>query len=207
MPLVEKETSHDRLFGLWKIEESEGWLQRQIQNPETVPANVMHPAKRLEYLAGRVLIMQLLHESGRIFQGMVKNEYGKPFLNNYQDELSMSHSLPYVAAIIDRHKPVGIDIEQPKPKLLRIAPRILHRHELADAGSDVTKHCVYWCAKEAMVKFDGKKGLSFSENLRVEPFALQASGRLTGHVISSLSTVSVELYYRIHPDFVLVYTL
>jgi 4'-phosphopantetheinyl transferase len=207
MPLVEMVFGNDRCFGLWKIEESEEWLQRQVQDLETVPANVIHPAKRLEYLAGRVLIRQLLHESGRTFRGIVKNEYGKPFLNTYPDELSMSHSLPYVAAIVDRHKPVGIDIEQPKSKLLRIAPRILHRQELADAGTDLSKHCVYWCAKESLVKYDGKKGLSFSENLMVEPFVLQPSGRLTGRVITSKATVSVEMYYRLYTDFVLVYTL
>src|SRR5690606_11645385 len=112
----------------------------------------VNPRKRLEFLAGRALIRALLREWNLPYPGLTKDAYGKPFLIGSPLHLSLSHSYPFVAAVLHRHKNVGIDLEQPKDKLLRIAPRVLCADELRNAGNDVVKHCVYWCAKEALVK-------------------------------------------------------
>ncbi len=93
-----------------------------------------------------------------------KDAFGKPFLEKYPHHLSLSHSFPYVAAQLNYDQPVGIDLEQPKAKILKIAPRIFSPIELADAGTDVIKHTVYWCAKEAMYKIHGKGNLHFFES-------------------------------------------
>src|SRR5690606_17907428 len=99
--------------------------------------------------------------------------------------ISLSHSYPYVTVIIDTEKSVGIDLEHFKSKLLRIAPRMFSPLELKDAGNSVEKNCVYWSAKEALMKVYGKKDLVFSENLLVESFKLESTGVLTGHIITA----------------------
>jgi phosphopantetheinyl transferase len=101
---------------------------------------------------------------------------------------------------------VGIDLEQPRKKLLAIAPRILSSTELKDAGDDVLKHCVIWCAKEALFKIHGKGGLHFSNQLNVQPFPLHEEGTLVGIISDNGNAMSVELNYEVSPDFVLVYT-
>jgi len=142
---------------------------------------------------------------GMTFQGIVKDEYGKPFLQGYNYYVSLSHSFPYVAVLIDKVESVGIDLEQPKQKLLNIAPRVLHAKELADAGTDLLKHCIYWCAKEVMVKVHGKKDLTFAENLLISPFLRENEGDLTGRIIASGTSRIVPLYYMLYPNFVLVF--
>src|SRR5690606_6734732 len=136
--------------------------------------------------------------------GLTKNEHGKPFLKDSKYSVSLSHSYPYVAAVIGRNEPVGIDLEQPKEKLLKIAPRVLHPDELVDAGADVVKHCIYWCAKETLVKIHGKKDLAFAENLRISAFSMQNTGQLIGRIIVNARERAIPLQYFVHDQFVMV---
>lgn len=156
-------------------------------------------------MAGRVLVQQLFRAMGLNFTGIVKNEHGKPFPNGYPYHMSLSHSFPYVAALINKRGPAGIDLEQPKEKLLRVAHRIFHPVELSDAGNNVVKHCVYWCAKEALIKIYGKKDLFFSENLLVDPFELGQEGDLRGRIVTPMSETIIPLHYSVSPGYVLVY--
>jgi phosphopantetheinyl transferase (holo-ACP synthase) len=142
--------------------------------------------------------------AGLKFSGIRKDEFGKPFPVDSNYQLSLSHSYPYVAALIDSSQSVGIDLEQPKSKLLKIAPRVLSREELADAGNDLVKHCIYWCAKEAMIKVYGKKDLVFAENLIVAPFTLFSEGDIVGRIIVRGIETKVPLHYNVHNDFVVV---
>jgi 4'-phosphopantetheinyl transferase len=126
------------------------------------------------------------------------------FFKNNPYQLSLSHSYPYVGALIDKNKSVGIDVEQIKSKLLKIAPRVLHPTELKDAGDNEIKHCIYWCAKEALVKIYGKKDLVFAENLIIKPFTLQNQGNISGRIIVNSTETTIPLYYEVHNGFTVV---
>lgn len=205
MPLENLHTHINSAWALWKIEEDEPTLALTVAPFETVPSSISNPNKRLEFLAGRTLIKELARSFGLGFQGLTKDVFGKPFLKNHAYQISLSHSYPYVAAAIHRSQSVGIDLEQPKQKLLRIAPRVLHPEELKDAGDDIVKHCIYWCAKEAMVKIHGKKDLVFAENLLIEPFTQEKQGELTGRIIvNTTSETTVILSYFVYDNFVVV---
>ncbi|MCE7863719.1 MAG: 4-phosphopantetheinyl transferase [Bacteroidetes bacterium CHB5] len=205
MPLVKLQKDNAQSgWALWFITETEETLQEiggvRMDN------SVSSYTKRLEWLAGRVLLKELVEQCGLEFYGLEKNEFGKPTLRKHPHHISLSHSYPYVAAQIDLHLEVGIDLEQPKPKLLNIAPRILSSGELADAGEDILKHCVYWCAKEALYKSYGKRGLHFADHLLVKPFELARMGDLQGSIEINGFFRQLPLQYRIQPDYVLVCT-
>lgn len=204
MPLEKLESSTERAWGLWHIRESEAELMDQIGEFESIPPNITHEQKRLEFCVGRVLAKTLLQKVSTKFEGIVKDEFGKPFFKNNKYQLSLSHSYPYVGALIDKSKSVGIDVEQIKSKLLKIAPRVLHPTELEDAGDNEIKHCIYWCAKEAMIKIYGKKDLVFAENLLIKPFTLQNEGNITGRIIVNNTETTIPLYYEVHNGFTVV---
>ncbi len=205
MPLEKLEHhSNERAWGLWHIREAENELIDQIKEFETIPANITHEQKRLEFLVGRVLAKKLLEKVSVKFEGIIKDEFGKPFFKNNNYQLSLSHSYPYVGALIDKSKSVGIDVEQIKSKLLKIGPRVLHPTELEDAGIDETKHCIYWCAKEALIKIYGKKDLVFAENLIITPFTLQNKGNISGRIIVNNTETTIPLYYEVHNGFTVV---
>src|SRR4051812_20883209 len=204
MPLKEIHQYRDQSgWAIWHIEESREELANKIIG--TPPEEITHENKKLEWLAARHLILSLSNHLGLRYFGVKKDAFGKPFLEKYPHHLSLSHSFPYVAVQIDYDQPVGIDLEQPKAKILKIAPRIFSAVELKDAGADVIKHTVYWCAKETMFKIHGKGNLHFSNQLNIEPFLLQEEGSLKG-LISSDEKMTVSLDYKIEPDYVLVRT-
>jgi 4'-phosphopantetheinyl transferase len=204
MPLEKLHQTPDTAWALWEIKEDESALAKAISPYETVPSYLTNIFKRLEFLAGRVLIKTLLTGWDFPFHGLTKDEFGKPFLKDLPYQISLSHSYPYVAAIVDRIRNVGIDLEQPKGKLLKIAPRVLEKKELKDAGDSITKHCVYWCAKESLVKIHGRKDLIFAENLKIIPFSLEKQGDLIGRIIVNNTETTIPLQYFVYENFVVV---
>jgi 4'-phosphopantetheinyl transferase len=207
MPLENLHSYPDSAWALWKITEPVSELAGQVYPHEAVPGNLTNPYKILEFLAGRVLIKALLKNWDLQFSGLVKDESGKPFFRELDLHLSLSHSYPYVAAIVHRKQSVGIDLEQPKEKLLRIAPRVLAAGELEDASHDIVKHCVYWCAKETLIKIYGKRHLVLAKNLHIEPFVLQKQGNLTGRIIADDTIEVHQLNYFVYDNFVVALNL
>lgn len=206
MPEVDLKIEDQREgVALWHVAESERELEQLVEN-ERCPGEILHEQKRREWLAGRALILRLTRFAGIEFRGIVKDQFGKPFLKDSEYFITLSHSFPYVAAQISNKVPVGIDVEQPTEKLLRIAPRILDPVELENAGDDIVKHCIYWCAKEALYKIYGKRGLLFTNHLRVHPFVKQEMGNLSGVIEFNGVIQNAKLVYRIEKDFVMVFT-
>jgi 4'-phosphopantetheinyl transferase len=205
MPLEKLEYEGEvRAWGIWKIAEREEQLLDLVRDYESISDTITHPEKRLEFIAGRVLARNLLEALGKPFQGVTKDMFGKPFFKGNVYHLSLTHSYPYVAALVDARQSAGIDLEQIKKKLLKIGPRVLHPQELEDAGGDQTKHCLYWCAKEALVKIYGKKDLVFSQHLLIEPFQLEKQGILNGRIIVDNTETKVPLQYFVFHNFTVV---
>jgi len=205
MPVAKLTTlGKESCWALWRIDEDEETLSYSAM--ESCPEDVISVQKRLEYLAGRALMKSLVENIGLTYAGMRKDAAGKPFLKDSPHQVSLSHSFPYAAAQIHRDASVGIDVEQPKDKLLRIASRVLSKREEQDAGHDPVKHCIYWCAKETMYKIHGKRGLHFNSQLLLDPFALAVGGSLAGRIIADSTEVKVTMDYIVEPDFVLVTT-
>ena len=203
MPVDRVHTFADSVWGYWQILENAAELAAEVPQ-EIPPESLTNPLKRLEYLAGRVLIKTLLARWGLPFDGIKKDAFGKPFLNGQNIHISLSHSYPYVAAILHRTRNAGIDLEQPKQKLLRIAPRILAPDEHLDAAHDITKHCIYWCAIETMIKIYGNKDLIFSKNLLVKPFELAPQGHIIGRILANNIETAIPLEYIVSENFVVV---
>lgn len=204
MPVNKLEIKGEGIWALWKIEEDENELVRPLAGIESIPEAITNQHKRLEWAAAHSLVKTLMDKLGLTFQGITKNEFGKPFPIGCGYQLSLSHSFPYAAAYLHPLTSVGIDLEQPTPKLLKIASRIHAGEELQDAGTDPEKHCIYWCAKEVMVKVYGKKDLIFSENLRILPFLKEKKGEITGRVVVHDISMVVPMYYELSGDFVVV---
>ena len=193
-----------RAWGVWQIAESEPDLS--FLSFESCPDEVVHPQKRLEWLAGRALMKTLVEHVGLSYEGMRKDEFGKPFLKTHSHQISLSHSFPYVAAQIDASQSVGIDVEQTKEKLRQVGPRVLSPEETADAGNDLVKLCIYWCAKEALYKIHGRRNVLFSDHLRIKPFALSDRGTLQCLIDLDEARAKIDLGYQVTRDYVLVFT-
>jgi len=182
MPLIfNKSIISDGYFLIWSLEETIEELEKLL--PEATDCSeletISHPQKIREWLAGRHVLFLLCRMSDLPYAGIRKDADGKPHLVGSAVQISLSHSRHYIAAVLCRTGAVGLDIERPNPKMARIASKFLTAAEQAAAGDDARVLCVYWCAKEAVFKLNGKKGLSFREHIFIAPFDVEAT-RLTG---------------------------
>lgn len=174
----------DCIVRLHAITEDEPTLQAEL--PLTALeredlAGISHPAQRIEWLACRVAIRQLIEEQGMPYQGLQKDGFGKPHLIGLPWHISLSHTGGWAAVVLHRSKPVGIDIEPIREQFKRVVPRVLSESEIIHAAGDPNRLAVYWCAKEALYKLYGKRQLTFREHLHIEPFT-DGAAELTGYV-------------------------
>lgn len=175
-----KYISSNQAYLIWKIQESETeLLNTYARMPEEnkLYEGITHPRKRLEWLSARIAYQLLCSEMDIAYSPILKDINGRPYLANEKLHVSISHSFPYVTIGISHYKRIGIDIQVPTPKLKAIKSKFLNKKELENTNGDLIKLCIYWCAKEAVYKAYGKKGLSFLE-ININSFNKSTQGSI-----------------------------
>ena len=164
----------DGRWALWRIDETEPELLAQL-NAGCFPMEELQlirtPQRRLEWLSCRLALQALLADQPPF--RLLKNSLGRPYLTEDRGYISLSHAYPFAAAAIHPSRPVGLDVEQPRPQLLRIKHKFLSEREQALAGEDLQQLCLFWAAKEALYKLNGQPGLHFARDMQLIPAAEQ----------------------------------
>ena len=171
-------------WALWKIEESIEDLWRLLNpSPEAQIElqQIHHHQKKLEWLASRLVIRYLVKHMGASFHGIYKDAFGKPHLKQTPLHISIAHCFPLAVGAIHQDHAIGIDIERPREKLLRIRDRFLNETEAEQVGNDLEKLCKLWTGKEVLYKIYGRKKLIFKENIEVFQLAGN-TGKLDGRI-------------------------
>jgi 4'-phosphopantetheinyl transferase len=147
---------------VWHATESTAELRERFSRnfpDRTIPVIKLEKRER-EYIIGRLLLHLVLPD-----QEMTFLDNGKPVLEG-RWHMSLSHSAELVAlAIAD--VPVGLDLQAPDPKLLRIAPKYCSHKEMEWLGAldhPLEGALVIWSAKEAVFKIFGQ-GIEFAEDM------------------------------------------
>ena len=157
---------------VWKIEESLEDLTVGIELTEPSKKRVK-TMKSVLHQQGFMSIRQLLKQAGYVDADIYYDAYGKPHLkdNNY---LSITHSFTFTAIIISEKKPVGIDVEKNRDKIVKIAHKFTPIEEyntIANHEALVSKLTIVWGAKESLYKIYGKKKLRFLHHIYIEDFS------------------------------------
>ncbi len=200
MPLLlsKKIDDQDAAYAVWKISETNGQLQQMINEQ---PPESYHPTKQAEWMATRMLVENLCQRFGLEYKGIIKDEYGKPFLKDQTAQISISHSFPIASAMIHKSSPCGIDVEWPRATMQRIQHKFLNAEEF-QYRDDQQSLCVIWAAKEAIYKRYGKKQLSFKDNMKVE---INSQG-LRGWIIINGEKTEIPMVHEQVKQYLLVYT-
>ena len=198
-----KNINSDSAYGLWKITESYEILATGFGSDELDTISAFHPNKQLEYLATRHLLKALTNHFDITYSGVYKDEFGKPFLNDSNCHISVSHANKNVVCLINRNQACGIDIEKPRAQIERIKHKFLSGKELKIAGNDVNKMCLFWSAKEALYKLYGRKGLLFIENIQVE---LGSVNTINGRIVLDGKISNYQLIWEEVEEYYVVYT-
>ncbi len=149
---------------IWKIEEPEAFFREQV----SVETDISNERRRTEHLAGRFLL-KFLDAEFPLHQ-IVKDEHDKPRLPDEFYFFSISHSWPYVAAVIDPIEEAGIDIQTYHPNIGNIQHKYLSAEEQLLFDNDPKLLTLAWSAKEAVYKWNGKRGVDFIGHLPIDVF-------------------------------------
>lgn len=91
---------------------------------------------------------------------------GRPLLENADWlYISISHSADYVAVAFGHLEGIGIDVEQPRTQLARVAPRVLSEAEMAVYGRNERLLLKAWTLKEALYKAALTEGVDFRRDI------------------------------------------
>jgi len=140
----------------WKITEPlELLLQNSGQMAMSNYIKYKFTAHQKQFLAKNLLLDYLsLHPN------LYYLPSGKPALKN-GNFISISHSQQWVAVALSE-KPIGIDIESTRPKLLTIASKYVCKTDCQLLDCKNVNHLqLLWTAKESVYKLVGEKGLVF----------------------------------------------
>jgi phosphopantetheinyl transferase len=189
-------------LAIWKIEENEAFFQVPLQR------EITHPHKRLQHMAGRFLLKYLFPQFP-VDQILIADTR-KPYLENASYQFSISHCGDYAAVIISESMRVGIDVEIPAPKVLRVQHKFLHPDEQAMLSRWGTSHqtewtTLIWSAKEAMFKWWGRGDVDFSEVLRLNGQCPEESGILEARFIKPPDDHTFTMEYRFFSSLVLTW--
>jgi len=99
---------------------------------------------------------------------LVYDRQGRPFLRDGRF-ISLSHSGACVMLALSE-RPVGLDIQTPDDRLLRLTAKFMHPAEQAYfSSSSLTELLRLWTAKEAVYKWAGRNGLSLARDIIIRP--------------------------------------
>lgn len=128
--------------------------------------------RRREFLAWRSLVRR---ELGPVDIGYAPS--GAPRLAC--GGLSVSHCDVYVAVYL-ADGPCGVDVERLNRNFRRVIPRYATPQEAA-LCDDPRLDAALWCAKEALYKYAGRKGLDLRRDLLIERVDF-TQGRMSGRI-------------------------
>ena len=97
------------------------------------------------------------------------NNNGKPSLNSKYN-ISISHSHQIAAVAISDNSKIGLDVQLNENKIFNIQDKFLNPTEKLNIGKNPSLKILtmIWTSKESIYKAVGLKGISFSDNIKIE---------------------------------------
>jgi len=159
-----KNTALKSLLYVWRVNSCAETLVKLVQlNPkEQRDYKALKTEKRkVEFLACRIALKSLFTNSLLLQH----KKSGKPYIKEVE-HVSISHSHNYIAIAFGDIE-VGIDIEKPQEKMLRLISRVLSEEENTNfLKKPSTKlACKLWGAKESVLKYIGDKNLNYRDDI------------------------------------------
>ncbi len=194
-------------LAVWRIEEEESFFLEKVP----LSRDISHPVKRLQHLAGRYVLQYLFPDFPiRLIQIA---DTRKPYIPEDPFHFSISHCSDFAAAIVSTHKRVGIDIEKPTERILRVMKKYLSEQERSLIVPHSTEQLVkmgtlFWSVKESMFKWYSHGEIDFTDHLHIR--SLRESNETEG-VVEALFTrfqsIQMHLPYRLWQELVLTWVV
>ena len=124
---------------------------------------------------------------------------GKPSLNSKYN-ISISHSHEIATVAISNNSKIGLDVQLNENKIFNIQNKFLNKSEKLNIGDDPTVDILtmVWTSKESIYKAIGLKGISFSENIKIDK-VIEKDETGIGYYINGTEKVKFDLkFFYVH---------
>lgn len=152
------------MAAIWKIEEPESFFAERTG----LTFDIKNDKRRIERLAGRFLLKYLKNDFPLL--NIEIDKHDKPRVKNDEYYFSISHSWPYVAAVVSPYVEAGIDIQCWHPRMDRLQHKFLSPDEQRYFNNDSKLITLAWSAKEAAYKWQGRRGVEFIDHLPISNY-------------------------------------
>lgn len=171
-------------LAIWHITEGEDFFLAKVP----LKANITHPHKRLQHLAGRYLLQEI--DPNFPMDLILIAETKKPYVKGDSHHFSISHCSNFAAAIVSTTNRVGIDIELYTEKTLKILHKFLSEAEqalankfwLVNAPEYITDYyqvtTMLWSVKEAVYKWFGNGEMGFIQHMQAVNIQGEKDGKI-----------------------------
>lgn len=175
-----------------------------LDNEELDLLKTMKNFRKKEFLSARYGFQQLLDRPAKI----IKDRYGKPWIKDDSNFISISHSVDRLA-IIYHEKRCGIDIQLEQEKILNLAPKFITAEEISEIPEDEVMGCThyYWGAKESLFKAYGEKKVDFKKHLNVPLMSLENPQVLEAQVKKENYEGTYNLHFEKLEEYYLAYAI
>jgi hypothetical protein len=159
--------------------------------------NLIRP-KSVQMEAIKQQIVESIFQKNDVF---IENEAsGKPFLNESNWNVSVSHSNKWLFIQVAKDFQPGIDIEPIRDKIIKIAPRFLNesdRINLSLLPQLLGLHLI-WGAKECIYKSYSLRGLDFRNEIFIElPSEINTLRTFSGYILKNNQRQDFKLNWEI----------
>jgi 4'-phosphopantetheinyl transferase len=188
---------------IWKISETFNDLFSEIVLNENSQIRLLSMKSEM-HQRGFLSIRKLLQEAGYSDFELYYDASGKPNLED-DNEVSISHSHEFATLIIS-NKPVGIDLEIQKEKILKIAPKFMDIRHLENLSHEdqIKKATVIWGIKEAIFKIKNVEGISFFNHIFESEFNLNGK-KTKAQLRLKHEITNFEIHFQEIENYILVY--
>jgi phosphopantetheinyl transferase len=203
MPMVyQQNINPSTRLGVWHIAETEFFFTEQVP----VQRSITHPHKRLQHLAGRLLLKELYPNFP---YGLIRiADTRKPFLENEAYHFSISHCGEYAAVIVSSEHRVGVDIEQISSKVEKVKHKFLSLFEQGlieqlcneDAMRRKALLTCTWSIKESLYKWFGNGEVDFIDHLHIEKITLEDNSGVAQCKILKAGAVDLTVHFLFFND-------
>ena len=130
---------------------------------------------------------------------------GKPLLNSKYN-ISISHSHEIAAIAISDNSKIGLDVQLNENKIFNIQNKFLNKSEKSNIGDDPTVDILtmVWTSKESIYKAIGLKGISFSENIKIDK-VIEKDKTGIGYYINGTEKVKFDLKFFYIDEYTICY--
>lgn len=166
MPLVyQQNINATTKIAVWHITEPEDFFLALLP----VQREIKHWHKRLQHLAGRLLLKELYPDFPVELIQIADTK--KPYLENEPFHFSISHCGDYAAAMVSKTHRVGVDVELLNEKIEQIQHKFTGDEELEKirySKSGIHNLTLCWSIKESVFKWWGRGQVDFKKDITLK---------------------------------------